>query len=69
MRPHRTRTDVAYLNTASPPTPSPLKAEFDDTLLIGGLQELRKQLDFPPPLPFYTPGLLHNSKITYTNSL
>lgn len=44
-RPHRARTDVAYLDIASPPahSPRPLKEEFDDTLLTSsGLSELRK---------------------------
>ena len=38
-RPYRTSMYVAYLNTASPPTPSPLKAKLDDTLLTSGLPE------------------------------
>ena len=52
-----------------PPTHCPLKTEFDDTLLIDGLSELRKQLDSSLLLPFYATGLPYASKITYANNL
>lgn len=39
QRGHTEQACMWPINTTSPPTPSPLKAKFDDTLLTSGLSE------------------------------